>query len=134
MTYYMTPYRQMVRMLDAFSPTPRPNTNVHIPVNVQVEDEAYVITALLPGLESEDVSIQVLDDVVSIRGELKPTASEEAKHLLKEIPTGEFRRVLRLPVALDPEKAEAEIINGILNLRVPKAETARPKTIEVKAK
>jgi HSP20 family protein len=124
----------MARMMDAFASPSQVRSKVHIPLNVEAEDDDYVITAFLPGLESEDVSIQVLDDVIAIRGELKSAITEDGTYLMKELPAGEFYRAIRLPVALDTEKAEAAINNGILSLRVPKAETAKPKTIEVIAK
>ena len=139
-TYYISPYRRMRQLRNAFDrmfadelPT-NGGTSVHIPLDVEVQDEAYVIRAYVPGLESDDVTIQVLDDTISIQGELKPSVDEEVKYLMKEIPSGEFRRVIRFPMALDPKKADAVIENGILSLHVPMAETARPKTIEVKAK
>jgi HSP20 family protein len=54
--------------------------------------------------------------------------------MLQELPHGEFSRSLRLPVELDAAKAEAKIEDGLLTLRVPKAESARPKTIKVNIK
>lgn len=143
MKYYMTPYRRMANLRRAFdrmhddvwaAPSNRVS-GVHVPLNVEVEDDAYVITALLPGLSSEDVDIQVLDDSISIQGEFKyEVDNEEVSYLRREIPAGSFRRVIRFPLALDAEQAEALIENGVLKLRVPQAESVRPKTIEVKAK
>jgi HSP20 family protein len=140
MAYYLSPIRRMAnmnkvmdRMFDDFrTKSSYGNSTVQIPLNVEVDDDAYEITALVPGLASEDVNIQVLDDTITISGELKAEESDETKSLLHEIPTGSFRRVIRVPLALNPEQAEAAIKDGILRLRVPKAETARPKTIEVK--
>jgi HSP20 family protein len=102
-----------------------------LPVNVRDEGEAFVLTALVPGLKAEDVQIQVLEDVVQIRGEL---AADENEYLLHEIPGGAFRRELELPSAVEAEKVEARIADGILTLRLPKAESTRPKTIKVAAK
>ena len=142
-TYYISPYRRMAQLRKAFdrmvsddflSPANNGRTSVHIPMDVKVDDEAFEITAIVPGLESDDLSIQVLDDTITIRGELSSTVEEDASYLLQEIPSGEFRRVIKLPVTLDPEKAEARINNGVLRLHVPKAEVARTKTIEIKAK
>lgn len=140
MAYYLSPVRRMAnmnrvmdRMFDDFRTKGRFGSSmVQIPLNVEVDDDAYEIVALVPGLASEDVNIQILDDTITITGELKAEESEDTKSLLREIPTGSFRRVIRAPLALDPEKAEAVIKDGVLRLRVPKAETARPKTIEVK--
>jgi HSP20 family protein len=69
---------------------------------------------------------------VSIQGEFKPKRDEKDSYLLQEQPHGKFSRVLTLPYALDAANAEADVVNGVLTLRVPKAESARPKTIKVK--
>jgi HSP20 family protein len=53
---------------------------------------------------------------------------------MRELPHGSFRRTLRLPATLDPEKAQAKITDGVLTLRLPKAESSRPKTIKVDVK
>ncbi len=99
-------------------------------LNIRDEGEAYTLTALVPGLKAEDLTIQVLEDVISIEGEY---AWEGEDYLLRELPQGNFRRALRLPTELDADKAEAKIENGILTLRVPKAESARPRTIKISA-
>lgn len=101
-----------------------------LPLNVRDEAEAYVLTAYVPGLKAEDLKIQVLDDVVDIQGSFP---SDEEDYLVRELPGGSFRREMRLPTALETDKVEARIIDGILTLRLPKAETARPKTIKVAA-
>lgn len=143
MPYYLTPSRRMANsntamahiQPDSFREFPRnAQSSVHIPLNVEVTDEAYEITALIPGLKSEDVHIQVLNNTITIHGELPMLVSEESDVMRMEIPSGDFRRAIRLPVALDPEKAEATIEDGVLHLRVLMAETERPKMIEVKVK
>jgi HSP20 family protein len=102
----------------------------YLRLNVRDEGEAYVLTAPVPGLQAADLKIQVLEDVLSIEGEF-PT--DQAEYLLHEIPGGAFRRELRLPAAVEAEKVEARISEGILTLRLPKSETARPRTIKVAA-
>jgi HSP20 family protein len=97
-------------------------------LNVQDDAEAYVLTAFVPGLKAEDLKIQVLDDVVSIEGSFP---GDESEYMLRELPGGAFRRELRMPSALDTEKVDAKISDGILTLRLPKAESARPKRIKV---
>jgi HSP20 family protein len=143
MTYYLTPFNRMANLKRAmehihpegFREIPRNmQSSVYIPLNVEVNDEAYVITALLPGLKSEDVHIQVLNNTITIQGELPMLVLEESDLVRREIPSGDFRRAIKLPMALDPEKAEATIEDGVLHLRVLMAETERPKTIEVKVK
>ena len=99
------------------------------------KDDEYVITASTPGLKAEDLSVEVLGDTVTVSGEIfAPAPDEKAKYVLQERRYGKFARTLTLPVELDSAKAEAVIENGLLTLRVPKAEAARPKMIKVKAK
>jgi HSP20 family protein len=100
-------------------------------VNIREEDEAYILAALVPGLKSEDLNIQVLDDVVRIEGEYK---QDENQYLMQELPHGSFTRTLRLPAAIDANHVEAKIADGVLTLKLPKAESARPKKIKVTVK
>lgn len=108
-----------------------------LPLDVQIEDEEYVITAAVPGFEAEDIQIEILDDVLTLRAETEQEKVEEngnGKYMLREITRGSFSRSLRLPHPADASKAEAKIENGLLTVRIPKSEEARPKKIEVKAK
>jgi HSP20 family protein len=102
----------------------------HLRLNVRDEGEAYVLTAPVPGLKAEDIKIQVIEDVLLIEGDYP---SDDAEYLLHEVPSGAFRREIRLPSALEPEKVEARISDGILMLRLPKAEASRPKQIKIAA-
>lgn len=107
-------------------------------VNVREEDEAYVLSALVPGLTADDLNIQVLDDVVRIEGEYKRSSpvdrQDENEYLMQELPHGSFTRTLRLPAAIDANHVEAKIADGVLTLTLPKAESARPKKIKIKVK
>jgi len=107
-------------------------TTYKLAVDVREEDDAFVLTALTPGLKAEDVTITVLDDIVTIEGEFKRDDNKE--YLICELPQGAFRRSLRLPTSIETGKAEARITDGVLTLRLPKAESARSKTIKVMAK
>jgi HSP20 family protein len=107
--------------------------DVFIPVDVKAEDDAYVLTAMIPGVSAEDLNIQVVNETVTIQGEIK-SAEDKGDYLLRERPTGHFSRVLTLPDELDAAKADADVSNGVLTLRIPKAEDAKPKSIKVVAK
>jgi HSP20 family protein len=126
MTFYLHPYpyRRLARRWAE-------NNEHSLGVNVREEDEAYILSALVPGLKADDLRIQVLDDVVSIEGEYK---ADENSYLLNELPHGSFTRTLRLPVAVDADHVEAQITDGVLTLRLPKAESARPKQIKITSK
>jgi HSP20 family protein len=130
MTLYAYPFpHRMARRWMATAETAQ--TDRYLAVNIQDENEAYVLTALVPGLKAEDVNVQVLEDVVSIEGKYP---EDENEYLVKELSSGSFRRELRLPVALESNKVEATIVDGVLTVRLPKAESARPKTIKVAVK
>ena len=135
----MTNYYLAPRAHRRFRMYPRVHSNGGrmLPLDVQVEDEQYVITAAVPGFEAEDVHIEILDDVLTLRVETQHEEVEEngnGKYMMREIKRGSFSRSLRLPHPADASKAEAKIEKGLLTVRIPKTEEARPKKIEVKTK
>ena len=131
MTLYVNPYPYRYARRWAHAADCEAEHDFRLAVDVREEDEAFVLNALVPGLKAEDLNIQILDDVVSLEGEFK---GNENEYLLRELPYGSFRRSLRLSTPLEAGKAEARITDGVLTLRLPKAETARPKTIKVAVK
>ncbi len=118
---YTNPRRAVRRWVE------QPSTRA-LGVNIREEDDAYLLSALVPGLKAEDLNIQVLENVVSIEGEYK---ADEGEYLLSELPSGSFRRTLRLPAPIDSNAVEAKIEQGVLTLTLPKAESARPRKIQV---
>jgi HSP20 family protein len=99
----------------------------------QTADE-IVVTAALPGLKAEDVDITITGQTLSIRGEFK--AEEEVtrdQYLYRERRFGAFNRQLQLPVRVRGDAASATFEDGILKLRIPKAEEVKPRQIQVKA-
>ena len=133
MTFYLQPF-------PIHRHTPRRSLSVRmadeavehsLAADIRDEEEAFVLTALVPGLKADDLTINILEDVVSIEGEYK---QDENEYLMRELPNGKFRRSLRLPAAVNSDKAEAKIADGVLTLRLPKAESARPKKIKIAVK
>ena len=131
MTFYIQPYpyRRINRRTAAMNGGSRWQNLLN--VNVRDEEDAFVLSALVPGLKAEDVNIQVLEDVVHIEGEFQVT---EEEYLLRELPSGHFRRSLRMPAEIDAEKVQAKIADGVLTLHLPKAESALPKKIKIAVK
>ena len=125
---YALPHRMARRWMAAPEQLRGPR---HLPVNVRDEGEDFVLTAALPGLRAEDLKIQVLDDVVLIEGQF---SADENEYLVHELPEGAFRRELSLSAPLDADKVEAKMADGVLSLRLPKAESAKPRTIKVAVK
>lgn len=132
------PYRRMIRRRWTYPVLERTVDNdrsqVYIPVDVKEERDDYVVKAILPGVDPDDLDIQIVNETVTIQGEFRDQESDQTRYLLRERPSGNFRRVLTLPDELDAEKAEAELNDGVLTLRIPKAEGARPRSIKVKTK
>lgn len=131
LSYYRTP-RSLTRRSPRF--INGNSAEVHIPLDVIAEGDDFLITAFVPGIDAENVKIEVIEDTVSIEGEFIDELNEDAKYLMRERPSGSFSRKLRLPSSLDAGQAQAEVTNGVLTLRVSKAEEAKAKQIKVKAK
>jgi len=103
-------------------------------VDVKADEEAYTIAALLPGMDADDIKVEILDKTVSIRGEfLSDFDNESDEFMVSELPVGRFSRVLTLPTSLDSSKAEASLKNGVFTLHVPKSEADRPQVISISA-
>jgi len=104
---------------------------VAFPMDVKDSNEAYEISAVLPGVSADDLNIQITNNTLTIQGEVKVEVDDQVTYLLRERSAGRFMRSLQLPEAVDSAKVDASLKDGILTLRVPKAEEARPKTIKV---
>ena len=101
---------------------------------VQTKDEV-VVTAAIPGVKPEDIDISVTGETLTIKGEFKEEGKvEEGSYVRQERRFGQFCRELGLPTQVNADKAKAEFENGVLTLRLPKAEAVKPKSITVKAK
>ncbi|NMC54125.1 MAG: Hsp20/alpha crystallin family protein [Chloroflexi bacterium] len=138
MTLYLTPIgrrtRRMMNLADAQNWANMVESRVAFPIDIKEENDAFVISAMLPGIKAEDLEISVVNEVVSIKGEYQREHGDGEKYLLAELPSGRFCRTINLPDQLDSAKAEASMDNGVLTLSIPKAEAARPKTIKVSMK
>ncbi|HTS20114.1 MAG TPA: Hsp20/alpha crystallin family protein [Verrucomicrobiae bacterium] len=102
-------------------------------VDVVVEKDNVIVTADLPGLSKEDVSVSLQENYLTIKGEKKQeTEKKEANFFLSERVHGSFTRVIELPIAVDAAKIDARFKDGVLRVTLPKTEEAKPKQIEVK--
>lgn len=110
------------------------SAELNFPIDVVADNDSFTIKALLPSVNSDDLEIQIVNEIVTIAGELKVHREEDANYLLAEIPSGKFHRVITLPTPLNAANVEASLENGVLTLTVPKAEEAKPRTIKVTAK
>lgn len=125
---------EMNRLLEGFfeeMPVGRGFGAMYPGVNLWEEEEAAYLEAELPGLTLGDIEVSVMGNAVSIQGERKLPEMKEATYYRRERATGRFSRTMTLPWEINAEKVEAKLHEGILTVRLPKAESAKPKKIKV---
>ena len=99
-----------------------------------IEDGTYVIQIALPGVDPKQVSVSLMDNVLTIKGERKADHDSTGKdYFAREVAYGAFQRSFALPEGVDAAQVEAKYVNGMLDVRVPAPRAVTPKTIEVKA-
>ena len=108
-----------------------------LPVNIYADAEGYTFVAVVPGVKADELSIEAEGNVVKFSGEViapAVSADEKVRTLRNEIAYGKFNRAFELPEEIEADKIEANLENGILTVRVPKAEAVKPRTIKIQAK
>lgn len=101
-------------------------------LNIWEENDALKIEAELPGLKAEDLDLTVLGSELTIQGRIAQVPEGQTVHRC-ERPSGDFRRVVRLPVDVEGDKIVASLNNGVLLITLPKAAGAKPQKIKVNA-
>ena len=97
------------------------------------EKDQIVVKAELPGMTKDDIQVSLADNILTIRGEKKKEEEEDGKdYYHSERVYGYFSRSVPLPAEINPEKIQALFKNGVLEIRLPKSEEAKKKTINVK--
>lgn len=138
MTLYINPVRRVNRrqmMRDRMRDWDEDYaTEIRFPMDVIADPDSFTLRAFLPGVHPDDLSIHIVNESVTISGEIKLDRDDEDNYLLAELPGGKFYRVITLPTALDANKVEADLENGILTVKLPKAEEAKPRTIKINQK
>ena len=99
------------------------------------ETESDVVYAFdLPGLAEDEISIEVADDTLTVTGERRRVAEEQGDRFFRyERRAGSFSRAVGLPAGVDEAKISARYENGVLEIRVPKPEDAKPRRIQLGA-
>lgn len=139
------PFRELSRMREAmdrlwseaFSDFPRFGhlfgaSGLEPVMDIYQTPDHWVIKALVPGIRPEDLEVTTQDGLLTIKGELKQDEQvRDEDYILRERRYGTFTRTVRLPGNVEVNNAEAHYENGVLTLRIPKAEEAKPKRIQV---
>lgn len=139
------PFQEFENMLERYSKSGASNLGKQLntelsfadwspSVDIEEEDDRYLIKADLPGVDKKDIDVKLENGVLSIRGE-KQTESETGKGTKRhrtERFHGSFARSFTLPDAVKADKVDASYKDGVLSLTIPKEEEAKPKSIDIK--
>ena len=107
---------------------------VYPTLNISEDPDHLFVTAELPGVTAEDISITVENDNLTIRGERKiPETDQKTNFHRREREAGFFRRVISLPTKIDTGQVSATSKDGVLTVTLPKAAEAKPRSISVQA-
>ncbi len=108
-------------------------TGVFPPMNITQDDENFYVRAEIPGIKANELTISALRNRVSLAGkrEIKPEHERVSYHR-RERAEGTFNRTATLPMEVDAGRVDAKYSDGILTMRLPKAEPAKPRQIMVK--
>jgi len=102
------------------------------PMDLFATKEEYVITAMLPGLNAEDVELQFANGILTISGVYADKRAENDEYFFTELPVGKFSRSIEFNEPVKQDKIDASMKQGLLTIRIPKAEEAKPKSIKIK--
>lgn len=147
MPRYWEPFRDFVTLRDAMGQLfdqsyvrpaggePTAGERVfRLPLDAYNTEDAVVVEASLPGVERDSVDISLDGDTLTIRAVVAAPPEEGREYAIRERFYGTLQRSLTLNVPVDSAKAEADFENGVLTLRIPKAEAAKPRKITIQGK
>ncbi len=109
-------------------------TSEYPPLNVVANEDEVLVTAELPGVDPKDLDITVQGNTFTVKGHRKAEDLKEGeRYHRQERGTGSFARSLELPYTLDPDKIQASLKNGVLQVVLPRTEKDRPRKVQVTA-
>ena len=127
--------REMLRVFDAVAGsdgTSGISAGVFPPMNITQDDNNFYLRAEVPGISAKELSISALRDRVSISGKREiPQENDRVSYHRKERAEGAFSRTVTLPGEVAADRIEARCSDGILTLKLPKAEESKPRQIAV---
>lgn len=125
------PFRELDRLAQqVLGTTARPAA---MPMDAWQEGESFVVAFDLPGVDSNSIDLDVERNVLTVRAERSSSAPDGTELIAAERPRGVFSRQLILGDTLDTERVKANYDGGVLTLRIPIAEKAKPRRIEIES-
>jgi HSP20 family protein len=126
--------RDMNRLFGDYVPGRVQTAPSYPAMNVWADENSALITAEIPGIDKDDLEINVTGDTLSLSGERKlEELPEGARYHRQERTSGKFNRSVQLPYTVDVQKVKATFKNGVLQIVLPRVEAEKPKKIAVKA-
>lgn len=122
------PFRDVDRW---FADSARTPANAAMPMDLFRDGDVFEARIDLPGVDPSSIDVDIDDRTLTVRAQRKAEVGGEAKWLVRERPAGTFARQLTLGYGVALDKVEAEYADGVLNLRIPVAEEAKPRKISV---
>ncbi len=101
-------------------------------IDIYETNDDYFLTAQMPGVTKENIKIKLEEGHLILMGRINFEDAVNKKYVLKESETGNYYRRFRISDSIDESKIDAKLENGILNIKLPKHERVKPKTIEIK--
>jgi HSP20 family protein len=101
------------------------------PMNVAEDTDNYYVRALLPGIDAAQLNVSVVHQTLTVSGARRSPEDEGVSYHRKERADGAFSRSVTLPASFDGGRVEAKYVDGILTLRLPKPEAAKPRRVTV---
>ncbi len=95
------------------------------------DDDTFVVEFDIPGVDSDSIDLDIERNVLTVTAERQSRTREDVEVIAEERATGKFRRQVMLSDNLDPDAAQAQYTNGVLTVRIPVAEKAKPRKIEI---
>lgn len=125
------PFRELDRLTQqVFGTTTRPAA---MPMDAWQEDHEFVVEFDLPGVSADSVDLDIEANALTVRAERASRGPEGAEMIASERPRGVFSRQLILGEALDTEAIKANYADGVLTVRIPVAEKAKPRKIQIES-
>ncbi len=131
--YALDPFEEFDRMLGEFRSS-LPNTGewVSYPIDLYETDSDLVLEMAVPGVKTEDLDISIEGRQLSVRGRLPETDEQGRRYWLQSIPRGDVSRTVKLPAAVEVDKIQARVSEGMLTLTMPKLAEAKVHKIAVR--
>lgn len=102
-------------------------------VDILERAEELVVLADVPGARGDDIDLDFEDGTLTIHAKVEPRQAEDTEYLVQEYGVGDYYRTFRVSEAIDASKITAEYADGVLTLHLPKAESTKPRKIDVKS-